>query len=249
MPQVVSAQESAYNGIKQRIMDGRLRPGDRLLHRNLAKELNVSSISVVPALRMLELDGLVINTPGMGARVRIQTKDEIIDLYHIRSSLESLASRLAAERATYSDIESIAKFNETFKEMTIKGDYAARYNADLGFHLAVVEAAHSRELQRLLENLCVINATMVLFSIQSGIKIQPVEGTATLHDPILAAIKDRNPEAAWKATVTHVENSMIAHKAWIETTCDALQNVDENPQRLSVGSMLSAAHLAVTSHR
>lgn len=70
MPYVMSAEDLAYTDIKERILSGCLMPGDRLVHRNLAKELGISSGPVVLALRMLEREGLVVNAQGMGAFVR-----------------------------------------------------------------------------------------------------------------------------------------------------------------------------------
>ncbi|MBI2842883.1 MAG: GntR family transcriptional regulator, partial [Armatimonadetes bacterium] len=139
-------ERAAYSEIKQRIIDGRLPLGSRLVLRNLAQELGVSLIPVVEAVRMLERDGLVANVrsrgPGRGAQVRTWTRDEIVDLFKIRASLEALAADFCAERATDDEIAAVLTANEMFKDSTERHDSEMHIQADVEFHKAVVRGAH-----------------------------------------------------------------------------------------------------------
>lgn len=215
MTNLVRIEEMVYNEIKQRILNAALLPGTRLVHRVLAGELGVSSVPVMLALRMLEGDGLVVNTPGLGACVRTWSKEEIIDLYHIRAFQEALASRLCAERASRTEIEVIATAAETFRESAINRNAEANIQADINFHMAVVKGAHSPDLERLIENLSIMRCSMRAFSAATNVPRLFPGGIEKAHDPIIKAVKNCDPEAAEQAGRKHVEDSLARNLKWI----------------------------------
>lgn len=94
-----SLRDLAYETLRDQIIRVELAPGKRLFERDMAAELNVSRIPLREALRRLETDGLVLVIPGKGALVSPFTPADVRDLFDVRESLESLAARLAAERA------------------------------------------------------------------------------------------------------------------------------------------------------
>lgn len=216
------AEEKAYAEIKQRILDGRLAPGARLVHRMLAKELQMSPSPLVPALRMLERDGLVANTPGLGACVRVWTREEIIDSYHIRAFHEALAARLCAERAGAPDLAAIAAANDAIKQSVDALDADANVRAELEFHTAIVRGAHCPDLERMSENLSIVQRSMTAFAII--LKVPRLLGREIrgIHDPIVEAIARRDPDAAEQAARKHVEDSLARNLAWIEQVTAAI---------------------------
>lgn len=219
---LLSAEEIAYNEIKQRIVDGRLSPGARLVLRTLGKELGMSLTPVTLALRMLERDGLVVNAPGVGAVVRNWNREEIIHLYEIRAFQEALAARLCAKAANSLDIERITAANEAFKRAIDENDAEANLQADVEFHMAVVRGAHCADLERLIENLSIMRCSMRVFAL--SLKI-PESLTASLrlskdlrdvHQPVIDAIVRHDPDAAEKAGRQHVEESLERNRVWID---------------------------------
>jgi len=224
MASLVCAEEVAYNEIKQWILNGKLAPGARLVHRSLAKQLGVSPNPVVLALRMLERDGLVVNTPGLGACVRTWTRSEMIDLYRIRAVQEGLASRLCAERVTPADMAALLAASEAFKQSTDSGDIEANIQADVEFHAAVVRGTHCPDLERLIENLAIMRCSMRAFGMSLNIPRLMSPAVRDVHDPIVEAIVARDPVAAERAGRKHVEDSLERNLAWIEEVAAALVN-------------------------
>lgn len=216
MPALICAEEVAYNEIKSRILDGSLIPGSRLVHRTLAKELGMSPNPVVLALRMLERDGLVVNTPGLGACVRRWNCEEITDLFRLRASQEGLAARLCAERADSAELAAIHSSDEAFRRSIETHDPDANIQADVGFHLAVVRGAHFPDLERIIENLSIMQCSMKAFGASLGIPRLMSRDYIDLHTPIIQAIEKRNPDAAEEAARSHVEGSLQRNLAWVK---------------------------------
>ena len=104
----------AYHQIRRWIVEGRLRPGERLVEQRLAEELDLSRTPIREALRMLQSEGLVRFEPNRGARVRSLTMADIDDLYELRGRLEAMAAELAAVRATPDQLDRLTAAEADF---------------------------------------------------------------------------------------------------------------------------------------
>ena len=85
--------EETYAAIRRSILEGALRPGERIVEQQLAEMLNVSRTPVREALLKLERENLVARI-GRGMAVRRYSSDEVRDIYNLRAHLESFAARL-----------------------------------------------------------------------------------------------------------------------------------------------------------
>jgi len=149
-----SGPTDAYKTLRRSIVEGRLRPGDRLVEQRLAEELELSRTPIREALRMLQSEGLVDVEPNRGARVRTLSLDDINDLYELRARLEAMAAELAAERASESQREALRAAEERFAEAvdqfgdeevaSIRGVFAANEV----FHGCILEAARHEQLRQ-----------------------------------------------------------------------------------------------------
>jgi DNA-binding GntR family transcriptional regulator len=146
-------QEIVYDTIRDAILSGRYRPGQRLVADELAKEIGVSRMPVREALHRLEATGLVTLTPHRGAVVNELSESEIIEIYHIRAVLDGLATRLAAPHLAKPDYDRLnAILDEMAAAAKVKDlDRVLRVNRD--FHQRIWQAAHAPRLHSLLENL------------------------------------------------------------------------------------------------
>lgn len=216
MSSLMKSEERVYYAIRNWIVGGQLLPGTHLVIRSLAKVLETSPTPIVAALRMLERDGLVVNTPGLATQVREWSKQEIIDLYEIRRHHEAMACRLCAERASSSEIEKVVAANERFIATSVAEDVERNLQADIDFHLAVVRGAHCLDLERLVENMAIMHCCMKAYCLSLG--ISPIVGAATkdVHTPIVEALVKRNKEAAEWAGTRHVEETLAGHLQLIE---------------------------------
>nr|WP_202432828.1 GntR family transcriptional regulator [Streptomyces sp. SID7815] len=136
-----SLRDRAYEVLRRRIIEVELQPGERLVERDLAAELEVSRIPLREALRLLAADGLVVLVPHRGALVAPFTPADVRDLFDVRESLESLAARLAAERADEEGLARLADGLEAARAATRAHDRAAIAEANAAFHADIVELA------------------------------------------------------------------------------------------------------------
>lgn len=211
------AEEQAYFTLKDMIVRADLKPGARLVHRKLAKELGMSPVPVVLALRLLEQDGLVINVPGLGAYVRTWNRAELIDLFRIRASQEALAAQFCAERASRIDMAGILTANDNFEAATDAEDIEASIRTDVEFHRAVVLGAHCPYLENLLGNLSIIGLSinMLFFHLKvPAFGLDP--GQKLTHRAIIEAIESKDAAAAGHAASSHVEHSLEINLKWFD---------------------------------
>ncbi|MFE7030672.1 GntR family transcriptional regulator [Streptomyces sp. NPDC057621] len=134
-------RQRAYDSLRQRIVEAELRPGQRLVERDLAAELEVSRIPLREALRLLEADGLVLLVPHRGALVAPFTPADVRNLFDVRESLESLAARLAAERTDRAGLKRLSDRLDSARAATRAGDRDAIAAANAGFHIDIVDLA------------------------------------------------------------------------------------------------------------
>jgi DNA-binding GntR family transcriptional regulator len=149
-------QTPAYVAVRQAIVEGRYRPGERLQEQRLAAELQLSRTPVREALRSLEAEGLVVIAVNRGAVVRPIDASELDDLYELRARLESYAAHRAVGRVRPDQLiwmdEAIAAFDE-HADRAAGGDAEALRavnEANAQFHRAVLEAARHERLGVLL---------------------------------------------------------------------------------------------------
>jgi DNA-binding GntR family transcriptional regulator len=225
--QTVVAEDQAYNAIKEMIVKAQLKPGARLVHRKLAKELGVSPIPVVLALRLLERDGLVVNMPGLGAYVRTWNRDEIVDLYHIRASQEALAASMCAERATRVDMAAILDARDKYQEAVEQTDFETIVQADTAFHMSVVRGAHCAYLETMIHNLSIVNLSINMSRYYlTGQQIASPTNPIWLHIPIVKALEKKDAKAAAAAAKEHIELSMELRLKSLDENANSLKTAE-----------------------
>ncbi len=143
------------DALRAAIVSGELPPGQRLLASDLAAEFQVSSMPVREALRQLEAEGLVTIRPHLGATVTKLSTSAAAEFVEIRSVLEGLGSRLAAERAQTEHLDEMRRLLRRMDEAlgstaTPSTEFA---DANLDFHSVIFAASGSAELQRILMGL------------------------------------------------------------------------------------------------
>ena len=100
-------RDVVFESLRKAIVEGSLKPGQRLMEVQLAEQLGVSRTPVREAIRKLELEGFVIMLPRKGAYVADMSVKDIIDVLEVRSALEGLAANLAAERMDEKEVENL----------------------------------------------------------------------------------------------------------------------------------------------
>ena len=193
-------REQVKDVLLQRIVNGELKPGERLVETRIASELGTSQAPVREALRDLELLRMVESEPFRGARVRAFGDDELIEVYPVRAVLEELAAKEAATRLD-GDVSLLEREVQEMRAAASRGDVNALARHDIAFHRLMVEAAGNVILEQCWKSLGVEGRiTISLY----GTYVE-AEEAAELHVPILEAIRSGKPGAAGRAARKHVE--------------------------------------------
>lgn len=149
----------AYEQIRDKILKGEYELGEALPRRKLAAELGMSFLPVSEALQRLERDGLVESRPRVGTRVKVPTRQDILERYQLREALESQTARLFAERATKLQREELermgARLDQLYAccgEANVEPDFLFSVRTyHTRFHLYVAEAAGCGLLRETIE--------------------------------------------------------------------------------------------------
>ncbi|CQR66155.1 GntR family transcriptional regulator [Streptomyces leeuwenhoekii] len=147
--------ERVTRQLRDEILDGVRRPGSRLVERELAEHLGVSRLPVRDALKTLVAEGLVTPRPRTWAVVREFTPTDVADLDEVRSALETLSFRLAAQRHTRAGLEKLRADLDAELAAARAGDAVAARRAAADFHQTVTSLAANEllsELERVLRS-------------------------------------------------------------------------------------------------
>lgn len=143
--------EETYAAIRRSILEGALRPGERIVEQQLAEMLSVSRTPVREALLKLERENLVARI-GRGMAVRRYSSDEVRDIYNLRAHLESFAARLAADRITDGELTALAQVQDEMEQQrfdTAHPEVIRTLSRDnQRFHALVVRSARNAPLDR-----------------------------------------------------------------------------------------------------
>jgi GntR family transcriptional repressor for pyruvate dehydrogenase complex len=214
--------DAVIRQIEERILDGVLRPGDRLPpERELAAILDVSRPILRHALKELELRGLLRSRHGEGTYVSqiIGTVFEepmvglvrrhpraVFDFLEYRREMEGIACAYAAERATAPDLLILDQILAAMHDAHRAADPAAESRLDVEFHISIIEAAHNvvllhmmRACYRLMEEDVFHNRDR-LYAVAAH-RERLLEQHRAIHDAIVA----REPEAARAASAAHID--------------------------------------------
>lgn len=146
-------RDVVFNTLRQEILTGKMKPGERLMEIHLANKLGVSRTPIREAIRKLELEGLVIMIPRRGAEVAQITWKNLKDVLEVRRALDVLAIELACERMSQEKISSLHKACEAFEAATKTQDTRKIAEADVALHDIIVVSTGNDRLIQLVNNL------------------------------------------------------------------------------------------------
>lgn len=193
--------EHVYAALREAIRIGSLKPGQRLVERDVAATLGVSRTPVREAFTLLEAQGLASVVSGRGLVITTLSHEEVSELYAIWESLEGIVARYAAQRATALDVKALQNIGDLWKTES-EPQVLGRLNKQ--FHDALYRAAHNRYLVRALN---AIDDALALLGVTTySIPGRPAEA-AKEHAAIVTAIARRDPQAAQQAAEKHIRRA------------------------------------------
>ena len=117
MNEYLPLRDVVFNTLRQAILRGELKPGERLMEIQLANKLGVSRTPIREAIRKLELEGLVLMIPRKGAEVAEITEKNLRDVLEVRCALEELAVQLACDLIDKQGIQDLRKAAKHFESV------------------------------------------------------------------------------------------------------------------------------------
>jgi DNA-binding GntR family transcriptional regulator len=191
--------ETAYRYIRAAIQDGQFKPGERLREHELARQIGLSRTPIREALSRLETEGLVSHDAIRGVVVAELDYSMVTELYYMREVLEGTAARLVAQHA--SDVEISILDDLCHQYEAALGDEEALTASNRRFHDTLYRCSHNRYLLNMVTVLH--NALSLLGGTTLG---NPERAAETLreHRAVVAAIRERDADAAEQALRTHI---------------------------------------------
>lgn len=149
----ISAKENAFNQLQQWIIDGTLRPEEKLNDTELAQALGVSRTPIRESLQLLEVQGFVEMFPGKATQVTTVRKEDIKDLLPPLAALQALSAELAIPNLDKKTIDNMEDANERFSHAIQTKDYFSALKIDEEFHQIIVDAANNPYITSMVANL------------------------------------------------------------------------------------------------
>lgn len=211
-------REQVVTLIRQAILDFRLKPGQRLVERELIEQLGVSRTTIREVLRQLTTEGLVTVIPQKGAVVTAPSPEEAADIYEMRAALEGLAVRRFVERATPEEIAALRSTYESMvRVLNEDGDIHAHLGAKDAFYAVLLGSSSSIEqvLGGLQARVRLLRATSL------GAPGRRAEAIAEIG-ALLEAIEERDADRAAEACMLHVRRAA-------STGLSRLAQLDDTP--------------------
>lgn len=222
-------REIVFETLREAIISGVLKPGERLMEVQLAEEMGVSRTPVREAIRKLELEGFVVMVARKGAYVAGISVKDVTDVFEIRAALEGLAAYLAAGRATEEELEEMERVLVAKSAFLEASDLDSLVEKDTQFHELLYRSSRNQRLIQILSNLREQINRFRAVSLAS-----PGRGKEALeeHKKILEAVASRDAELAQKLGQEHIEN---AENALLNTMRNNLEWLKVNDETKTGG--------------
>ncbi|WP_433784367.1 GntR family transcriptional regulator [Actinomycetospora sp. CA-101289] len=205
LPRVAAPlREQVTDRVRQAILDLRLRPGERLIERELTESLGVSRATVREVIRQLAAEGLVTVVPQRGAEVTSLSASDAADIYEMRASLEALAVRRFVQRAGEEQVRALRAAVDEIARSAAAGEVHDHLGAKDRFYAVLMDGSASGPLQQTLAGLQA--RVRLLRATSLSAPGRPAEAAEELR-AVVDAVEARDAEVAAEACVRHIRNA------------------------------------------
>ncbi|MET2832894.1 GntR family transcriptional regulator [Mesorhizobium shangrilense] len=194
-----------FTALRGQILDGSLKPGERVSERKIAEMLGISTTPIKEALRRLEAEGLVVTLPRRGTYIAAFSTEKVHEMALIRAAIEGVAARIAAQKAKDADLSQLRSQIEVMRAATAAGDFGDVVNANEGFHEIIQGLAANQYLSQILGVLRVYDRSNRVRVLS---RCDEFERAFREHLQILTAIEGADPDGAEAAMRAHILRSV-----------------------------------------
>lgn len=207
MNEFLPLRDVVFNTLRQAILTGELKPGERLMEIHLANKLGVSRTPIREAIRKLELEGLVTMIPRRGAEVAQITEKSMNDVLEVRRAVDALCVELACERISDEELERLRVACDEFAEQVKTKDVKKIAQADVALHNIIVEATGN---QRLISLVNTLSEQMYRYRFEYIKDFTQHESLIEEHRVIYESIVKKDKKTAADAAKLHIDNQKKA---------------------------------------
>lgn len=203
MDEFLPLRDVVFNTLRQAILTGELKPGERLMEIHLANKLGVSRTPIREAIHKLELEGLVTMIPRRGAEVSQITEKSMQDVLEVRRALDALCAELACDRISDEELSRLKNACDSFEAAVRTKDTKKIAQADVALHDIIVCATGNQRLIQLVNNL---SEQMYRYRFEYIKDASQHETLITEHRIIYKSIVAKDKLTAAAAAKTHIDN-------------------------------------------
>jgi len=193
--------EQMYEAVKQKILDLEVDPTQPIDEKALVRATGGSLTIVQQALDRLAVDGIITKRRGRWHIARSATIAIMSEISEVRTTLEGMCARLAAERITPNQVERMEQIHRDFERVLREGDNQALIAVDQKFHQALYEASGNRFLARALGDMYTLIYRLTFFALD---RMGSVRANVEEHREILDALKAGDGRAAERLIQSHI---------------------------------------------
>ena len=213
MNEYLPLRDVVFNTLRQAILKGELKPGERLMEIALAERLGVSRTPIREAMRKLEQEGLVVMIPRRGAQVANITEKDLNDVLEVRIALENVAIEKACARMTEEEMRRLWLAAKEFEHTIAEGNLVKLAEADVAFHEVIYQASDNKRLIQVLNNM---REQIYRYRVEY---LKDENNYPTLmkeHKDIVEGLVRKNKMQVTETMHQHVKNQAVAVKAMIQ---------------------------------
>ena len=193
--------EQMYQAVKQKLLDLEVDPTQPIDEKALVRETGGSLTLVRQALDRLAEEGMVVKQRRRWHVSRTATASVMREIFEVRTTLEGMCARLAAERITQDQILRMEQVHRDFERVIHEGDNRALLAVDRKFHQLLYEASGNRYLARALEEMYTLIYRLFYFALD---KMGSVRANVEEHRDILEAVKAGDGRSAERIIQHHI---------------------------------------------
>ena len=207
MNEYLPLRDVVFNTLRQAILKGELKPGERLMELSLADKLGVSRTPVREAMRKLEQEGLVVMIPRRGAQVAGISEKDLNDVLEVRIALENIAIEKACTHMSEEVMSQLYLASRKFEKTITEGNLVHLAEADEAFHEIIYQASDNARLIQILGNM---REQFYRYRVEYLKEEQTREQLLQENQELMHAIRNRDVRKAQEIAYLHLENQRKA---------------------------------------
>jgi DNA-binding GntR family transcriptional regulator len=196
--------------LRHMIVEGDLKPGEKLSEKDLSEVFGVSRTPLREALKVLGKEGLVNLVPNRGATVSKLTMADLEEAFPIMGALESVSGELACARVTDAEIAKLERLHDEMVEKYKTGDLKAYFKLNENIHSLILDAARNPTLSEMQRSL---SGRIRRARYMANMSAERWARAVAEHEAILAAVKERDGEKLGAILKAHLANKLESVRA------------------------------------